>query len=262
MKVQLIRGGLDMQLALTQRDQIFRHYQINKFKREGLVPTVTMTVQIDVTHMLELKDITNADGIFSSHITITHIVSKAVADTLTYYPLLFCFFNGKEIIENQELAINIPVDVENHVEYIVLHNPDSKNLSTIAQEFATELNRIRSGNGTFFNVIKQWKQKPSNSNLDPIEFLRHHHGNFIISNFGSFHVDNGSLALTQPIISGLCVGSVKPSVYRQSNENVRAMILPLTISFDHRPVDGAYVGRFLNDVRKLLETPEKLFDYN
>lgn len=244
-----------MQSALTQRDQIFRHYQINKFKREGIVPTVTMTVQIDVTRMLQLKDIINADRAFSSHITITHIVTKAVADTLKEYPLLFCFFNGKEIIENQVLAINIPVDVENHVEYIVVHNPDSKPLSVIAEEFADELNRIRSGNGTFFNIIKQWHQTSSNLNSDPIEFLRRHHENFIISNFGSFHIDNGSLALAQPIISGLCVGSISPSYCGK-------YILPLTLSFDHRPVDGAYVGRFLNDVRKLLENPEKLFNYN
>ena len=143
-----------MQSALTQRDQIFRHYQINKFKREGIVPTVTMTIQIDVTRMLQLKDIINAGGVFSSHITITHIVTKAVADTLKDYPLLFCFFNGKEIIENQDLAINIPVDVENHVEYIVIHNPDSKPLSVIAEEIADEWQRIHSGNGKYLNIIK------------------------------------------------------------------------------------------------------------
>lgn len=251
-----------MEQVFTKRDLIFRRYQIQKFKREGMVPTVTMTAQIDATRMLELRNISYANDTSTSRITITQIIAKAVADTLKNYPILFSFFSGNEIITNQELVLNIPVDIENHVEYIVLHNPDRKSLSTIAEEYTTELNRIRNGNGTFFNVIKRLMTEPDISGFNPIEFLRNHHGNFVISNFGSFHIDSGSLTIAQPIISSLCIGSVKPSAIKQSDQWIERMTLPLTLSFDHRPVDGAYAGRFLNDVRKLLESPEKLFDDN
>lgn len=181
-----------------------------------MIPTVTMTSQINVTRMLELKKFANANKTFPFHITITHVITKAVADSLKNYPLLFSFFNNNKIIENQELVLSIPVDVEQHVEYIVLHNPDSKSLSTIAEEFTTELDKIHTGNGTFFHVIKQLMENPDGSHNDTIEFLRQHLGNFPISNFGSFHIDSGTLALSQPVIAGLCVGSVKSAVYKQS----------------------------------------------
>lgn len=251
-----------MSQIFTQRDMMFRHFQIHKYRAEGMVPTVTMTVTADVTHMLEQRTIANTKNFFSSHITITHLVTKAVADTLKNYPLLFSFFTGKEIVENEELVIGIPVDVEQHVEYIVLHHPDSKNLSSIAEETTAELAEIRAGNGTFFQVLKKLMVTPNESHSDPIEFCRQHLGNFVISNFGSFHVDSGSLAIAQPIISGICIGAAKPSVYWQSGQWREAMILPLTISFDHRPVDGAYAGKFLDSVRKLLESPEQLFENN
>lgn len=248
-----------MQSKIAQRDLMFRHFQIHKYRAEGMVPTVTMTSQINVTRMLELKEIANANKTFPFHITITHIVTKAVADSLKKYPLLFSFFYNNVIIENQELVISIPVDVEHHVEYIVLHNPDSKSLSTIAEEFTIELDKIRTGNGTFFHVIKQLMENSKGSDHNTIEFLRQHLGNFPISNFGSFHIDSGTLALAQPVIAGLCIGSVKSTAYEKSDEWIEVMMLPLTISFDHRPIDGAYVGRFLNEVKQLLENPDTIF---
>lgn len=248
-----------MTQSFTQKDLIFRRFQIHKYRAEGMVPTVTMTVTANITHMLELRAIANSEGKYLSHITITHLITKAVADTLKNYPLLFSFFTGKEIIENQELVIGIPVDVEQHVEYIALHHPDRKGLSSIADETTEELNKIHAGSGSFFKVLKELMENSNSSALDPLDFCRQHLGNFPISNFGSFHVDNGTLAIAQPIISGMCIGSAKPSAYWQSGQWKDCMLLPITISFDHRPVDGAYVGKFLGSVRKLLENPEQLF---
>ncbi len=251
-----------MQQLLTQKDIMFRRFQIHKYRAEGMVPTVTMMITVDVTHLLELRAIANRNNQSSTHITITHLVIKAVADALKNYPLLFSFFTGKDIIENNELVISIPVEVEQHVEYIALHHPDRKSLGSIAEETAEELDKIRSGNGAFLKTLKRLMENPRGSDLDPMEFCRQHLGNFPISNFGSFHVDSGSIAIAQPIISGICIGSVKPSTYMQSGQWREAMELLLTISFDHRPVDGAYAGKFLNSVKKLLECPERLFENN
>jgi pyruvate/2-oxoglutarate dehydrogenase complex dihydrolipoamide acyltransferase (E2) component len=247
---------------LTQKDILFRNFQIHKYRTEGILPTVTMTVTADITRMLELRAIANSEERYSTHITMTHLITKAAADTLKNYRLLFSFFTGREIIENQELVIGIPVDVEQHVEYIVLHNPDCKDLSLIAEESTCELNKIRDGNGTFYQVMKELTENPGSMAADPIEFCRQHLGNFPISNFGSFHVDSGTIAIAQPIISGICIGSAKPSAYWESGIWHECTLLPITISFDHRPVDGAYAGRFLAGLRKTLEKPEQLFDKN
>lgn len=247
-----------MRQEVTQRDIMFRRFQMHKFRSEGMVPTVTMTININATRMIELKNRANINT-NNSHITITHIITKAIADKLKRYPLLYSFFDGKEIIENTELVINIPVDVENHVEYIVIHKPESKTLLNIATEFRSELDQIRIKNGEFMNLIKQMNALSDTSKKSPIEFLRHHYGNFVISNFGSLNIDMGSLALSQPMIAGVCIGSAKSAIQRNLNEWIETMYFPLTISFDHRPIDGAYVARFLNEVKQLLENPDTIF---
>ncbi len=248
-----------MQQEVTQRDMMFRRFQIHKFRSEGMVPTVTMTININAARMIELKNRANINNDYNSHITITHIVTKAIAVTLKKYQVLYCFFDGKEIIENTELAINIPVDIENHVEYIVIHKPELKTLMDISIECRSELNKIRSGNGEFMKIIKQMSALSNTSPNDPIVFLRKHYGNFVLSNFGSLNIDMGSLALSQPMISGICIGSVKSVMLRESNNWIDTRYFPITISFDHRPIDGAYVGRFLNEVKKLLENPDIIF---
>lgn len=249
-----------MQIELTQRDIMFRKFQIHKYRNESMVPTVTMTVYADSSRMLELKNAFNKQYEGSKHITITHIAAKAVSDCIKNYPLLFSFFYNNEIIENQELVLNIPVDFENHVEYIALHNPDAKILEDISEECTEELSMIRSGNGTFFNVMKNWSKKPNDDMKSPIEFVRKHLGNFVISNFGSFHADSGTILLAQPVVAGLCIGSLRKSACLKNGQWTETALLPLTLSFDHRPVDGAYAGRFLSDLKNTLENPQFITD--
>ncbi len=250
-----------MQPEMTQRDIMFRRFQTHKFKRESMVPTVTMTVNLNATHLIELKNKVNKINSDSSHITITHIITKAIADTLIRYPILYSFFDGENIIQNPEIVLNIPVDTENHVEYIVVHSPELKSIWDISIEFKNELKNIRNGNGKFMSFLQQMSMNHSNSSIDsPIEFLRQHYGNFVISNFGSFNIDSGSLALSQPMIAGLCIGAITPIVRRKSNKWIETMNFQLTISFDHRAMDGAYAGKFLNEVKQLLENPDEIFN--
>ncbi|AKA70416.1 2-oxo acid dehydrogenase subunit E2 [Clostridium scatologenes] len=251
-----------MQSEMTQRDIMFRHFQMHKFKSESMVPTVAMTVNINTTQLTELKSRVNKINGHISRITITHIITKAVADTLVRYPILYSFFDGKNIIENPEIVLNIPVDTENHVEYIVIHSPELKSIMDISIDFRDELKDIRNGHGKFMSFLQQMSMDQSHSSADsPIEFLRQHYGNFVISNFGSLNIDSGSLALAQPMISGLCIGSITPIVRRKSNQWIEIMNLPITISFDHRAIDGAYVGKFLNEVKQLLENPDRIFNF-
>ncbi len=250
-----------MQSEITQRDIMFRRFQMHKFRSDGMVQTVTMTVNIDTTQMIELKNRANKISSHISHITTTHIVMKAVADTLIRYPVLYSFFDGKNIIENPELVINIPVDTENHVEYIVIHKPEVKTLSDLSTECKRNLERIYNSDGEFMNFLQQMSSVPTNPSFDgTIKFLRQHYGNFVISNFGSFNIDIGSLALAQPMISGICMGAIKPIIQSKSNKLIEVMNLPLTISFDHRAIDGAYAGKFLNEVKKILENPDTIFN--
>jgi pyruvate dehydrogenase E2 component (dihydrolipoamide acetyltransferase) len=240
-----------MQAVMTQNDIMFRKFQIKKFNRKNMVPAVTMTTKVDASQMLKLKDYLNTKS-NAPHITVTHIIMKAVADTLMQYPVLYSFFNGKDIVENKELILNIPVDVESHVEYIVIRGPESKSIEEISAECHEELNRIHSGDGTFMKFLLNLNKMPIIQKIiyfcgsnGKTRFLREHYGMFPISNFGSFHMYSGTLAISQPMIAGLCIGSIE--------NGQQHSYIPLTLTFNHSAVDGAYAGKFLHSVRTLLE---------
>lgn len=257
-----------MKTAITQKDIMFRNFQIHKFDSKKMVPTVNMMINVNASPMIELRKEANNSMGTVPHITITHIIVKAIADVLIEFPILYSFFNGSKIIDNPELVLNIPVDIENHVEYIVVRRPDSKTLIEISDECIKELEKIRNNEGDFMKYIEHmnnipfWIKKLHMLSSDgTIDFMRQHYGNFVISNFGSFNIDSGSLALSQPMIAGLCVNAISSVISVNTNGYITKMNLPLSIAFDHRAVDGAYVGKFLNEVKKLLENPERLFAY-
>jgi pyruvate dehydrogenase E2 component (dihydrolipoamide acetyltransferase) len=245
---------------MTQKDLLFRQFQIRKFNRKRMIPAVNMTIRVDADKMLNLKDKINAGNRSGLHITVTHIILKAVAGVLVNYPSLYSYFDGKQVVQNDELVLNIPVDVESHVEYIVIHHPDSKSLEDIAKECRQEIDRIRSGNGSYMAFITFMTHMPLFTKLGYLfnhnkvySFMKEKYGNFPISNFGSFHVHSGNVTLTQPMIGGMCIGSVTS----EAGQNY----FTLTLTFDHRAVDGAYGGKFLNDVKTALEYPESLIDH-
>lgn len=235
-----------MQQKMNQADLMFRKFQVWKFRRRNAVPAVFMAIQVNAEELVRRKNEINLPGKAAAHVTVTHMVIKAVADVLVRYPLLYSFYSGKKAIENPELVVNVPVDVGNHVEYIVIHSPETKTLPDIAMECKNEIENIRKGDGQFIHFLEQLNKTPLHlffeNGRDILGITRKYYGNFPISNFGSFGVSHGFLALSQPIVAGLCIGTLD-----QGN-------LPITISFDHRVVDGAYVGRFLNEVKRALES--------
>lgn len=84
---------------------------------------------------------------------------------------------------------------------------------------------------------------------DRVKSFNRHYGNFPLTNFGSFGVKNGVPVISSPVIGALCAGMAQEHG-----------ILPLTLVFDHRSVDGAYGGGFPCALKRSLERdPESLF---
>ena len=244
---------------MTQKDLLFRQFQIRKYNRKRMVPAVNMTIEIAADNMLEFKNKLNtASDKANSHITVNHFILKAVADSLKHYPDLYSYFYGNRIVPNDEVILNIPVDIGSHVEYIILRHPDMKSLSEIATECAEEVELIRAGNGSNMELIHFLVHIPFLTRIGYLKkkkkvysFVNEKNGNFPVSNFGTFHLKSGNVTLSQPLIGGLCIGSIK-------KEATGCSIL-LTLTFDHRAIDGAYGGRFLNEVKARLEQPESEF---
>lgn len=245
-----------MRQSVTERDKLARDFQIRKFRVKRMVPTVSMQSSIDCSALLKKKNEWNARG-GEVHITLTHCLLKAIANTLGEYPLCYAFFDGKKIIENDEVILNVPVDIENHVEYIVLRNPNQKSVKEIALECVTELKKIRNDSGSYMSLLRKMASMGKFRKFwfyfvelkGAIPFLRNYYGNFPVSNFGSFHIANGILALSSPMVAGLCIGEL----HGQNGRNAEPRVLTATLCFNHCVFDGNYGGRFLNALKNEIE---------
>jgi len=250
---------------MTAADKMFRKFQIQKFDPGRSIAAVSMSVSVDVSRLMELRKEYNQRR--DKRISVTHIVLKAVSDVLMDFPVLYSSFTGKRIVPNPELVLNVPVDVENHVEYLVIHRPDKMSLDELAAACYEELEKIQKGEGEFRKFVAFMTRVPLFIRklvmLIPgsdIRFVRKVYGNFVVSNFGTLGVDHGVLASSRPMVGVLCMGRIRntPVEDEQKGYTFKPM-LPLSITFDHRACDGGYVGRFMSALREQLEKPERLF---
>jgi len=238
--------------AEDQKNAIFRKFQIDKFGLKKSVPAVSMTVDICVENVQLQRKAINANLGNENKITLTHFFIKAVGETLNEYPDLYSYFDGKKTIRNNTIKINLPVAEGNHVEYVVIENPETKKISDIAVEVKTEIANIRNNRGKFYLAVGKLYSLPPlfryvihNNMSICIKSAAKNYGNFPITNFGSFGVKNGTPVLSSPIVACLCIGSIELNNSKQ--------IIPVTLVFDHRPIDGAYGGKFLVALKEKLE---------
>lgn len=234
----------------NRRDWVLRQFQIEKFSPRHAVPAVSMTVSADVAALQAVRKSYNAELPADRTASLTHALVKAVALALAGFPVLYSAFDGRRIVSSRSIRVNLPVAEQNHVEYVVIDSPESKTVAEIGMEARDEIARIRAGRGTFYAVIRRTIEAPSilrkAVNSIPAVRIRNfneHYGNFPITNFGSFGVETGVPVIASPAIAVLCVGAVKNGT----------AVLPLTLVFDHRCLDGAMGGAFLSALKNTIE---------
>src|ERR1017187_392501 len=176
----------------TERETLLRKFQIEKFKRSSTVPCVSMTIDICVEKLLAERLIYNNSIEKEDKITLTHVLIKAVSKVLRQFPDLYGYFDGRRVISFENIKINLPVAEGNHVEYVVIENPDTKSLKEISDEVKTEVKNIINGRGTFYLSLKGLFMLPAfvRSIVTSIPSVRRrsaykNYGNFPITNFGS-----------------------------------------------------------------------------
>jgi pyruvate dehydrogenase E2 component (dihydrolipoamide acetyltransferase) len=248
-----------MNRVFTEKDLICRNFQIGKFDARKIVPAVSMKMDVDIDIMLKKREELN--GKRAVHVTIYQYLLKLIADTLIDYPLLFSLFYKGKIISPENLIINVPVSVDNHVEYVVIRNPETKSIEEISVEMQNGIRYINLGSNVLMqslidqhtmNKIQRLLYKLKNYK-NPVYFLGKYYGYFPVTNFGTFHVDNGTTVLSEPIVAALVIGKSKKELSFVNNSVHEVNLISLTLSFDHRVMDGAYAGNFLSDLKQSIE---------
>lgn len=204
------------------------------------IPHTTAMEELDVSNLYEFrnkyKDLLKQEDV---NITYLPFILKAVILALKQYPE----FNASFDEENQELLlkhfyhIGIATDTDRGLMVPVLRDADKKSLVEIAMEIDDLSNRAK-------------------NNKMEIHELRG--STFSITNYGSIGGLFGIPIINYPESAILGVGRIVDKPIVKNNKIVIAKILPLSLSYDHRIIDGASGARFLNTLSQLLKDPEVL----
>ncbi len=195
-------------------------------------PHFYLTMEIDMDECVKARGTINA--VNSVKISFNDLVIKAVASSLHHHPKVNASWLGDKIRYNKHIHIGVAVAVEEGLLVPVVKFADGKTLSQIATE------------------VKNFAQKAKDKKLQPSDW----EGNtFTISNLGMFGIDEFTAIINPPDSCILAVGAVKQVPVIKDGTIAAGNVMKVTMSCDHRSVDGATGAAFLQTLRNYLENP-------
>lgn len=228
-------GDFD-ELPMTTLQQIAAK-RLTESKRNA--PHFYLTAAVDVTELLAVRRTVNeslqaADG---PKVSVNDFLVRAVASALRANPGVNVSFGGDTLLRHRGVHIGIAVAVEAGLVVPVIRDADRKTVSRIATETREKTGRARIGK------------------LRPDEMTG---GTFTISNLGMFGMEQFAAVVNPPEAAILAVGAATNELRLNDGEVVNRSIIRLTLSADHRAIDGATGAVFLRDLTGLLENPLRI----
>ncbi|SFE12255.1 pyruvate dehydrogenase E2 component (dihydrolipoamide acetyltransferase) [Lentibacillus persicus] len=200
------------------------------------IPHVTLTSEIDMTHVIDVRKtlLPIIEKQTGYRVSYTEILMKAVSQLMDAHPRVNASLDGNEIVLNKSVNIGLAVAVEDGLIVPSVKDADKKGLAQLTK------------------VSKTLGQKARDNKLTPDEMAG---STFSISNLGMYAIDGFTPIINPPETAILGVGRIveKPVVIDGEIE-VRP-IMTLSLSFDHRAIDGAPAAAFLTDLKERLENP-------
>lgn len=199
----------------------------------GPVPHFFLTSEIEMDRAVEMRR--NINDLDPEHkISLNDIIVKVAAAALLQNPQVNASFQEKSIRYYEHADIGVAVAIDDGLITPVVRSADQKTLSQIAGEIRSLAERARS------------------RKLKPEEYLG---ATFSISNLGMLGIDEFTAVINPPEAAILAVGAVTPKPVVRNNEVVIRQMMRVTMSCDHRAIDGATGARFLQTFKKILENP-------
>ena len=198
-------------------------------------PHFYLTLEINMDKATQAREQMNT--VSDVKISMNDLVIKAAAAALRKNPNINSSWLGTKIRYNHHIHIGVAMAVEDGLLVPVVRFADNKSLSQISSE------------------VKEYGKKAKEKKLQPQDWA----GNtFTISNLGMFGIDEFTAIINPPDACILAVGTVKDTVGVVNGEIKPVKTMKVTLSCDHRVVDGAMGAQFLKTLKEFLEEPYRL----
>ena len=227
-------------LYKSSSDKSYRditHSSMRKTIAERLVKSATeaphffLSVDCDISEINKIRENVNKGD---TNISINDFIIKASALALKKFPKANCSWNNDFIRFYNSYDISVAVAVEDGLITPIVKNAISKGIEEISIE------------------VKLLASKAKKGELSPEEYSG---GNFTVSNLGMFGIKNFNAIINPPQSMILAVGKAEPRAVVSNNEITISNLMTVTLSCDHRAVDGALGAQWLNKFKDFIENP-------
>jgi pyruvate dehydrogenase E2 component (dihydrolipoamide acetyltransferase) len=198
-------------------------------------PHFYLTMSIDMDSAIQAR--TKINEFAAAKVSFNDMVVKAVAVALKQHPAVNSSWLGDKIRYNEHVNIGVAVAVEDGLLVPVVRFADGKSLSHISAE------------------VKDFAQRAKAKKLQPSDWEG---STFTISNLGMFGIDEFTAIINPPDACILAIGGIQQVPVVKNGAVVPGNVMKVTLSCDHRVVDGATGAAFLQTLKSLLEEPVRL----
>ncbi|SHE83846.1 pyruvate dehydrogenase E2 component (dihydrolipoamide acetyltransferase) [Marinitoga hydrogenitolerans DSM 16785] len=195
-------------------------------------PHFYLTVSVNMENIMENRKMIN--NRLNEKISMNAFLIKIIANTLRKHRRINSTLQNNKIIEFSRIDIALAVAQEDGLITPIVRNADKKGILQIESE------------------LRELIEKAKNNKLEPEEYTN---ATFTISNLGSFGVDEFTAIINPPASAILAVGMIKKIPIVENDEIIIKPMMKMTLSSDHRVIDGSVAAIFMKDLKETLENP-------
>ena len=227
----------------TQGASAFREENTSKMRQViasrlaesiGPIPTFYLTVEIEMDAALEFRKQINASIKETEKVSVNDVIVKVAAQALTKHAWVNSSYQDKTVRFYEDADIGVAVAVEDGLITPVVRGVNRKGIVEISRE------------------IKEMAGRAREKKLQPEEYTG---ATFSISNLGMFGIKEFTAIINPPEAAIIAVGAAAPMAVVRDGEIVIKNIMNVTMSCDHRAIDGATGAKFLQTFKQMLENP-------
>jgi pyruvate dehydrogenase E2 component (dihydrolipoamide acetyltransferase) len=232
-----VKAGESARIQLSGMRKIIAQRLVESL---GPVPHFYLNIDIDAAPLMEAREELKSagEGADAAKITVNDFVLKAAVQAAVKVPSVNASFDGDAIVQYADIDLGIAVAIEDGLLTPVIRGAQNKSLREISE------------------LAKDLAHRARNKRMKPEEFQG---GTFTVSNLGGMGIDSFSAVINPPQGFILAVGRItKVPVVDDCDQIVVGHRMSLTMSCDHRVIDGALGAEYLKELRHLLENPALL----
>jgi pyruvate dehydrogenase E2 component (dihydrolipoamide acetyltransferase) len=200
----------------------------------GPVPTFYLTVEIEMDKALEFRKQINASLSEEEKVSVNDVIVKTAAMASLKHPFVNSSYRDDKIRFYEDADVGVAVAIDEGLITPVIRGANKKGIAQIAKE------------------VKELAGRAREKKLQPEEYTG---ATFSISNLGMFGIKEFTAIINPPEAAILAIGAAKPTAVVAGGEIVLRNMMSVTMSCDHRVIDGATGAKFLQTFKQMLENP-------